>query len=66
MLAKAKRKRGKSRAGKEPQSKRFRGAVENRTCPHCKREFTSELGRNYHVSKFERIEIDILGIVSPI
>mmetsp|Transcript_7202 Transcript_7202/g.10523 ORF Transcript_7202/g.10523 Transcript_7202/m.10523 type:complete len:774 (-) Transcript_7202:155-2476(-) len=29
--------------------KRFRGSKEDRTCPTCKKEFTSALGRDYHV-----------------
>lgn len=54
VLARSKRKRGKSRKGAldGPASKRFRGPLETRTCPHCKREFTSVLGRDYHVGKF--------------
>lgn len=30
---------------------RFRGKEEDRTCPHCKKKFTSTLGCQYHVSK---------------
>lgn len=32
--------------------KRIRGLKENRTCPKCKRVFTSVLGRDYHVCEF--------------
>ena len=43
-----KRKRGRGSVGS---NKRFRGSKGDRTCPHCRKEFTSVLGRNYHVSK---------------
>ena len=45
--------RGKyNKADSTIDTKRFRGSPENRTCPHCSRVFTSELGCNYHVSKY--------------
>jgi len=30
--------------------RRFRGSLEDRTCPHCGRIFSSQLGCNYHIS----------------
>ena len=47
------KKRKKSIVGrpKVKESSRFRGSVEDRTCPKCKKVFTSVLGKNYHVSK---------------
>lgn len=36
---------------KAKQANRFRGAVADRTCPKCKKVFTSVLGKDYHVSK---------------
>ena len=52
MAVDTKRKRGKgNKAESTNDSKRFRGSTEDRTCPHCSRVFTSELGCNYHVSK---------------
>jgi transcription elongation factor Elf1 len=46
-----KRRRGKGKKGDTPDKRRFRGSLENRTCPHCNRVFTSALGMNYHISK---------------
>mmetsp|Transcript_37185 Transcript_37185/g.42439 ORF Transcript_37185/g.42439 Transcript_37185/m.42439 type:complete len:354 (+) Transcript_37185:1028-2089(+) len=44
-----KRKRTASGCVSTPSKKRFRGSKEDRTCPICKVEFSSILGRNYHV-----------------
>lgn len=45
------KKRKKSIVGrpKVKESQRFRGSMEDRTCPKCKKVFTSVLGKNYHV-----------------
>ncbi len=52
--ADSKRKRGKAKKASlvGSPSKRFRGALEDRTCPQCNRVFTSQLGLAYHVSEF--------------
>ena len=47
IVAKSKRKRGQGKAKKK--QKRFRGDEKDRTCPDCKRVFTSALGMKYHV-----------------
>jgi hypothetical protein len=36
----------------ESKYKRFRGAVDDRTCPTCHRVFTSAIGCNYHTGAF--------------
>ena len=48
-------KKGRPRSTSNPpdtSNKRFRGSLEERTCPLCKKVFTSALGRDYHVSEF--------------
>lgn len=40
----------KSKGQKKKQWKKERGKKEDRTCPHCKRVFTSVLGKDYHVT----------------
>lgn len=39
-------------SGPKNSKKRCRGALEDRKCPDCGRVFTSVLGRDYHVSKY--------------
>ncbi|KAL3940105.1 MAG: hypothetical protein SGBAC_005289 [Bacillariaceae sp.] len=57
ILAKAnkkKRTRGKTKVrGTDTKRsyKRFRGKLEDRTCPHCDQVFTSTLGKNYHLTR---------------
>ena len=59
------RKRGKgNKAESTNDSKRFRGSTEDRTCPHCSRVFTSELGCNYHVSKYWALVLSINRFLS--
>ncbi|VEU41273.1 unnamed protein product [Pseudo-nitzschia multistriata] len=45
------RKSPRATATTKSKSAKFRGTVEERTCPHCNRLFTSALGARYHIEQ---------------
>ena len=58
IVAQAKKKRGKTKTKTDNEvskstgkKAKFRGALNDRICPHCKRVFTSILGMKYHTGK---------------
>lgn len=59
LVEKATQKRGRGKSS-DSNSKRFRGTLEERTCPNCGRVFTSAHGMQYHSSKFNWNSTNVL------